>query len=116
MYEHRSRPLLPRIAFYSRLARHVAFALAMLGLALGIGVLGYRWTEEMPWIDALLNASMILGGMGPVGDLKTNAGKLFASGYALFSGVFFLAFAAILMAPIAHRFLHKLHLSLKDER
>src|SRR5437763_16698073 len=114
MYEHRRQRLLPRSAFYLRLARHFGAAFALLVSALGVGVLGYRWTEDMPWIDALLNASMILGGMGPIGDLKTTPGKLFASGYALFSGVFFLAFASILMAPIAHRFLHRLHLTWSD--
>jgi hypothetical protein len=113
--EHRIRPLLPRSAFYSRIARHVALAMAVLLSALGIGVLGYRWTEDLSWLDSLLNASMILGGMGPVGELKNAAGKLFASVYALFSGVVFLAFASILMAPIAHRFLHKFHLELSDD-
>ncbi len=82
----------------------------MLAVSLLMGVLGYRIFEDMPWIDALLNASMILGGMGPIGELHTFGGKLFASFYALFSGVVFLISMAVLAAPIIHRFLHKFHL------
>jgi hypothetical protein len=82
---------------------------------LGIGVVGYRATEGMPWLDALLNASMILGGMGPVSELHTVAGKLFASAYALFSGVAFLATVGILVAPVAHRLFHHLHLEESDQ-
>jgi hypothetical protein len=115
MYEHRTQALLPRRQFLHRVARHALVAVGLLLTSLGVGVLGYRWTEDLPWLDALVNASMILGGMGPVGELKTPAGKLFASGYALFSGVVFLVFASILLAPVAHRFLHRFHLDL-DER
>lgn len=71
---------------------------------------GYHATEGLSWIDALLNASMILGGMGPVSEIRTTAGKLFASAYALFSGVLFLAVAGVLLAPLVHRMLHRLHL------
>jgi hypothetical protein len=114
VYEHKSRPLLSRRAFYRRMARHVGAALTLLFSALSIGVLDYHWTEDLSWLDSLLNASMILGGTGPVGEFKTSAGKLLASAYALFSGVIFLAFASIVMAPIAHRFLHKLHMDISD--
>jgi hypothetical protein len=114
MYEHRTQALLPRRLFLHRVARHALVAIGLLLASLGTGVLGYRWTEDLPWLDALVNAAMILGGMGPVGELKTPAGKLFASGYALFSGVFFLVFASILLAPVAHRFLHKFHLDLGE--
>jgi hypothetical protein len=96
--------------FLRRLARHALLALAVTFVALGIGILGYHLTEGMSFLDALLNASMILGGMGPVNSLKTDAGKLFASFYALFSGMVFLGAAGILMAPIAHRFLHWMHM------
>ncbi len=110
LYEHRSQPLLPFPLFLRRMLKHGLAALIILIVSLGIGVLGYRFTEGLPWIDALLNASMILGGMGPVNVLHTAGGKLFASLYALYSGVAFLATAGILVAPLAHRLLHKLHL------
>jgi hypothetical protein len=114
MYEHHKQPLLTRRQFLRRMARHAAAALVVLLLSLGLGILGYRCTEHLPWLDALLNASMILGGMGPVDAMHTNGGKLFASLYALFSGVAFLAVAGILIAPIAHRVLHRLHLDDED--
>ena len=80
----------------------------MLG-ALSIGILGYHFIAHLTWIDALLNASMILTGMGPVNTLTTVPGKLFASAYALFSGVFFLAATSVVLAPLLHRLLHRLH-------
>ena len=109
-YEHKTQPLLPRVKFIRRVLAHGLAAAGVLGIALGIGVLGYHLTEGMPWLDALLNAAMILGGMGPVTALHTVAGKLFASFYALFAGVVFLASAGIVVAPLAHRLLHWLHL------
>ncbi len=109
-YEHRRDRLVPRSVFYRRVAKNGVVALAVVLVSLGIGILGYRVTEGLPWIDALLNASMILGGMGPVAELHTAAGKLFASVYALFSGIAFLSVAGILFAPVLHRFLHKFHL------
>jgi hypothetical protein len=109
-YEHKTQPILPRVKFLGRMLGHMLIAVGLLGLALGIGILGYHLTEGMDWLDALLNASMILGGMGPVNDLHTQGGKLFASFYALFSGVAFLASAGIIIAPLAHRLLHWLHL------
>jgi len=87
----------------------------MIFISLLIGVAGYHFTEGLPWLDSLLNASMILGGMGPVNELHTSGGKLFASFYALFSGIIFLASVAILLAPVAHRFLHRLHLEGKEK-
>jgi len=112
MYEHRSQPLVSREAFRSRVFRHVILAAGFILAALAIGVLGYRAFEGMAWIDALLNASMILGGMGPVGELHRSGAKLFASFYALFSGVVFLASASVIMAPVVHRFLHRFHAEL----
>jgi hypothetical protein len=109
MYEHHRQPLLPRRAFIGRLARHAALASVVVGAALLVGVLGYHGLEGMPWLDALLNASMILGGMGPVDRLATDGGKLFASLYALFSGLVFISASGILLAPVAHRMLHKVH-------
>lgn len=81
----------------------------MVGVALGIGVLGYHWLAELPWIDSLLNASMILGGMGPVDPLHSTAAKVFASVYALFSGLAFIGIAGFILAPFVHRLLHKFH-------
>ncbi|OGP55098.1 MAG: hypothetical protein A2Y65_09950 [Deltaproteobacteria bacterium RBG_13_52_11] len=110
MYEHRAQPLLSSHLFLHRMLRHGLVALCLIFVSLGIGVIGYHVTEGFSWLDALLNASMILGGMGPVNELHTVVGKLFASGYALFSGVAFLATVGILVAPLAHRLLHRLHL------
>lgn len=109
-YEHRSEPLLARPKFLRRLAGHGLISLGVVGGSLGVGVLGYHAFEGLSWIDSLLNAAMILAGMGPVDRLHTAAGKLFASFYALFSGVVFLVSAGILIAPLAHRLLHRLHL------
>ena len=110
MYERQSHPLLPRKLFIRRLLRHGLAGLTVIAASLGIGVLGYHMTEGLSWLDSLLNASMILGGMGPVNSLQTPLGKLFASFYALFSGIVFLLVAGILIAPVFHRFFHKLHL------
>ena len=110
MYEHRNQPLLPRPLFVQRMLGHAAVALAVMAASLFAGVLGYRLAEGLPWLDALLNASMILGGMGPVNQLHTTAGKLFASCYALFSGVAFLAITGLLLAPLAHRLMHRMHM------
>lgn len=109
MYEHRRERLVPRNVFFRRLARHACLSLAIVAGSLGLGVLGYHFTEGMGWLDSLLNASMILGGMGPVGELKRDAGKWFASFYALYSGVAFLVMCGVLFAPAVHRFLHKFH-------
>lgn len=113
MYEHRSQPLLPKHLFIRRVAQHVLVALGVIFGSLFIGIAGYHLIEGLPWLDSLLNASMILGGMGPVNQLYTSGGKVFASFYSLFSGIVFLATAAILVAPVAHRFLHRLHLDAK---
>jgi len=109
MYEHRTQPVLPRSKFLRRLARHGGAAVLLLAASLAVGVLGYHDIEGQAWIDALLNASMILGGMGPVGELHTAGGKLFASAYALYSGVAFLVTVGIVITPLAHRLLHRLH-------
>jgi len=110
IYEHRSQPILPRRQFLRRIAYHALVAVAVVTVSLVIGVLGYRYLAGFSWLDALLNAAMILGGMGPVDPLATTAGKVFASLYALYAGVAFLAVAAVLVAPFAHRLLHSLHL------
>lgn len=115
-YEHRSEPLLAPRLFALRVLAHTLLAVALLAVALSIGILGYRITEGFSWLDSLLNASMILGGMGEIDGLHTRAGKLFASFYALFSGVLILAVASVLIAPVAHRLLHKMHVEESDER
>lgn len=116
MYEHRREPLLPRKVFFRRLVRHFCIGLAIVAASLGIGILGYHLTEGMGWLDSLLNASMILGGMGPVNELHHDAGKWFASFYALFSGVVFLVMCGVLFAPVVHRFLHKFHLDVDSRK
>lgn len=110
MFEHRSDPLLPRDRFALRVLGYAAASAAFIGVALGIGVLGYHELGGLPWIDALLNASMILGGMGPVDPITTHAGKLFASAYALFSGLLFIGAASLVIAPFVHRIMHRLHI------
>ena len=114
-FEHRTQPLLPRAAFARRVARHLGFAVGIIAVSLVLGVLGYHGFEGLSWLDATLNAAMILGGMGPVTPLSTDAGKLFASAYALFAGVVFLVAVGLFLAPIVHRFLHHFHLDLEGE-
>ena len=109
MEEHK-RHLLPFRQFLNRVLRYGVFALILLGFSLGVGVIGYHYINELSWLDALLNSSMILTGMGPVDQMKNDAAKWFASVYALFSGVVFLSTVAVFLTPIVHRFLHKHHL------
>ena len=98
-----------------RLARNGAIVGALIFLALGIGAIGYHVFEGLPWLDAGLNAAMILTGMGPVNPISTPAAKVFAMAYALFSGVFFLTMVAVLLAPAVHHFLHRFHIDLSEE-
>lgn len=116
MFEHRRQPLLPRRSYYSRLALSTALGAAIILCSLGIGMVGYHIFEKMPWIDAFVNAAMILSGMGPVGQLQTNVGKLFAGCYALFSGLAFITSIGVVFAPIFHRFLHRFHLEMQEEK
>jgi hypothetical protein len=110
MFEHRSKPLLPRREYYRRIARHAALGFSVIAVALGIGITGYHFFEKLPWIDAFVNAAMILSGMGPVATLQTVGGKIFAGCYALFSGLALIAILGIIFAPVIHRSLHKFHL------
>ena len=103
MLEGRARPLAPRRVFYGRLLRSSVVALELLAVCLGIGVVGYHWLAGLHWLDALVNASMILAGMGPVDPVTTTGGKWFASLYAIFSGVMFLTSVGVMMAPAVHR-------------
>lgn len=109
-FEHHSKPVLPFAKFLLRVARYAAFSFTLLGFSLGIGVLGYHYTNELSWLDSLLNASMILTGMGPVDPMKSDVAKWFASFYAIFSGVVFLSTVAVFLSPIVHRVLHKMHM------
>lgn len=110
MYERHQEPLISREVYLRRIARSGGVACAVVFAALFLGVSGYHWIEGIPWVDSILNAAMILGGMGPVAELRTTAGKLFAAAYALFSGLMFIVVAGIFFAPVIHRFLHKFHL------
>lgn len=107
--EHRRQRPLSLGAFIGRVALYTAVAALLVLGALGVGMLGYHELEDFPWIDSFLNASMILGGMGPVNELHTQAGKLFAGLYALFSGLVFLVGAGLVLAPMVHRLLHRFH-------
>jgi hypothetical protein len=114
MYEHKKQALATKAIYYSRIRTNVFLAITIISISLGIGVVGYKITiPEFDWYDSLLNASMILSGMGPMISndiILTNAAKLFASIYALFSGVTFISTIGIVLSPIVHRFFHKLHL------
>ena len=109
MYESRVKPPLPRRAFLRRMALHAALAATLVLGSLGIGMVGYACTEQLPWLDGFLNAAMLLGGMGPVDMPRTEAGKLFAGLYALYAGLIFIVAVALVFTPILHRILHKLH-------
>mgnify|MGYP001562046407 CR=1 FL=1 len=115
-FEHKNEPLLPRNLFVRRALNHLLLGISIIIISLAIGILGYHFIGNFSWIDSLLNASMILGGMGPVGELKTDWGKFFASMYALFSGIVFLVTVGIVIAPVVHRFLHTMHIEEKDEK
>jgi hypothetical protein len=108
-YEHRRERPISRSRFIQRLFRRAGFAALFIGGALGIGIVGYHQLEQLSWTDSFLNASMILGGMGPVNEMKTDAGKIFAGSYALFSGLVFIAVTGMLLTPFAHRLLHRFH-------
>jgi hypothetical protein len=109
VYEHRRQPLLPRRSFLSRLTKHALVAAALFLATLVIGMAGYHVFAGLPWVDAYLNAAMILGGMGPVAELRTTAAKVFAGTYALFAGTVFLAGVGVILAPIIHRTMHHFH-------
>jgi hypothetical protein len=110
MFESRTKPLLPRPVYYRRIARNTALGGGVLFIALGIGMVGYHSLENLPWVDAFLNAAMILSGMGPVATIVTTAGKIFAGCYAIFSGIALISILGIIFAPVVHRALHKFHL------
>jgi len=110
MYERKHQRLASRRVFVRRLLIHILLAISLVAVALGLGVSGYHWLAGLSWVDSLYEASMILGGMGPFNPLKSSGAKIFASGYALFSGLVFIALTGIILAPVVHRMLHKFHL------
>jgi hypothetical protein len=114
-FERRHEPLVPASVFYARVARSIGLACVLLGIALGIGVLGYHALAQLDWLDALVNASMILAGMGPVDAVRTTSGKWFASAYAIFSGVVFLTSVGVMVAPVLHRAMHRFHLASDED-
>ena len=115
MFEHRSEALLSRGAFLARQFRTLGLSAVLIAGSLAIGMVGYHWTQHLGWVDAFLNASMILTGMGPVTPMTSAAAKLFAGFYALFSGVTFLGVVGVAFAPMYHRFLHRFHLEMEGE-
>ena len=115
MFEHHTQPLATQAEFTRRILRYSLVTAGVILSSLVMGMLGYHDLESLSWIDSLLNASMILGGMGPVNPLQTDAGKIFASLYALYSGIILLASVGILVTPIFHRFMHRFHLELEDD-
>lgn len=102
--------LLPRPQFYRRVARSVCWGLSLIAASLLVGIFGYHGFEHLSWIDAFLNASMILSGMGPVAELHSDGAKLFAGCYAIYSGIALISTAALVFAPIIHRLIHRFHL------
>lgn len=111
---HRSRFAPPKNV-YLHLVRNSLVGLLLIAIALFAGMSGYHITEKMPWVDAFLNAAMILSGMGPVTNLMTTAGKLFAGFYALFSGLAFIAIIVIMLSPLIHKFFQKIHVETDDD-
>ncbi|MFZ4099264.1 MAG: hypothetical protein ACOYKZ_02915 [Chlamydiia bacterium] len=107
MYEPWHRPLATKQAFLSRAVRSILLGVLLIGGSLFAGMLGYHHIGGLTWVEAYENAAMILSGMGPVADLPTDAAKIFAGTYALFSGVIFLVTIAVVAAPIVHRFMHR---------
>jgi hypothetical protein len=110
MYESRHHHLLAWPEFMRRAGRHLLLAILILSCVAGAGTVGYHWLGGLGWVDAFLNAAMILSGMGPVDHLSTDAAKLFSAFYALFSGLVFIGIVGIVLAPWAHRLFHWLHL------
>lgn len=110
MFEHKKEKLLPAVKFYVRMLEYIGYAMLLVSFSLLIGTMGYCYFAQLNWVDGFYNAAMILTGMGPVANLTTNEAKLFASFYAIYSGVAFLTTVAVVLAPVGHRMLHALNL------
>lgn len=115
MYERKYQKIATRSVFMRRVVTHIVVACLVSAVVLFIGIVGYHWLGKLGWIDSLLEASMILGGMGPVNPITTKGAKIFASGYALFSGLVFIALIGIVLAPAVHRMLHTFHADERDK-
>jgi hypothetical protein len=112
-FEHHRQPLAPHHVFLQRILAHFAMALAVLGVTMAIGIIGYTQIGGLPWPDAVVESAMLMGGMGPVygQDLASTPAKLFSAAYALFCGLILIALFGIILAPVFHRILHRLHVS-----
>lgn len=108
-YEHRRQPVASRSTFLRRLSQNGLVAIGVILFSLIIGMVGYHGTENMNWVDAFVNAAMILSGMGPVTTLQTDGGKIFAGLYAIYSGLLIVGIASLILAPVFHRVLHSFH-------
>jgi hypothetical protein len=115
-FEHRGQALISRAHFARRMLRCGGIAGGLVFFALGVGIAGYHWIGGLGWVDSFLNASMILGGMGPVDEMTEDSAKIFAGCYALFSGLVFVALAGFLVAPVFHRMLHRFHYEPDDDK
>ena len=115
-FEHRRQKVIPVRRFALRLGRAMLLYIAIAVVGLAIGMAGYAWTEGMSGVDAFVNAAMILSGMGPVDQLRTDAGKVFAGLYAIFSGLFVVIATGFVLAPIFHRVLHRFHVETSKEQ
>jgi hypothetical protein len=109
LFEHAREPVISRRRFIWRMFIAIGLWLSLTLIGLVIGIAGYAIFEGMPWVDAYVNAAMILSGMGPIGELKTTAGKIFAGTYAIFSGLIIVIATSFVLAPIFHRVLHRFH-------
>lgn len=114
MFEPHTAPLVSRGVFLRRLAVHGGYAAALMVVSVVGGVAGFHDLAGQAPLDALLNTTMLLGGMGPVGEIQSDAGKIFASAYALYAGLVFIGITALLLAPVLHRFMHRFHLEDED--
>ncbi|HQV69142.1 MAG TPA: hypothetical protein PL141_04625, partial [Thermoflexales bacterium] len=110
VYERRKHPMASPKAFAQRMARHILMGLSLSVFALGIGMIGYRVIENLSWVDAFFNASMIVTGMGPTAQVQSDAGKIFSGLYAIFAFIVYVSNLGIILAPVAHRILHRFHL------
>ena len=109
MYEHRDEPPLSRRRFAVRMLRHAAAGVVLLAVSIVIGMVGYHHFARESWLDAWVNATMLLGGMGEVGNVDTSSGKVFSGLYSLYSGMVFLVLIATMLTPVFHRVLHRFH-------
>jgi hypothetical protein len=115
LFEHTSKPLLDARSFYQRQLKFMLYAFAFLAFFLGIGMIGYHILADLDWVSSYHNATMILSGMGEIDSMPTNTAKIFSGTYALVSGVIFLVTIAVMLSPIVHRFLHRMHVEEPDE-